>query len=167
MATVKVNIKDWPKYLAAMGEKAHTAMRSGIISGVHRCIPLMQRRTEQAPPASDHGAIGAFNTGNYRRRWRVSMLEHGASIGNDSPYASIIDGGRRPGGGVRIDAIEQWARRRLGLSAKEAKKAAFPIARAIKRRGLKPRRVMSGGIDEMTDVVVLEANRALAMALGE
>lgn len=160
-ATVKVALKDWPAYVRKLGERANVAMKRGIVAGVHRCIPLLQRRTEQAVPASANGGPGAFNTGAYRGGWRVRDLERGAAVYNTKPYAGIIDGGRRPGRFPPLQAIRRWAQRRLGLADEEARQAAYPIARAIARRGLRPRAVLSGATQEMTNLVTVEANREL------
>lgn len=165
MATVKIAIKNWPSYVAQLGERAHRAVDRGILSGAHECVQLMQRRTEHAVPASENGAEGAFNTGNYRRRWRVAAIPRGARLYNDAPYSSVIDAGRRAGKRPPAKEIARWARRRLGLDEKEARAAGFLIARAIGKRGLRPRRVMSGALDEMTRIVVRAAERELQLEL--
>lgn len=166
MSAHKIDIKDWPAYVTKLGDRARTALQRGLVSGAQRCIPLMQKRTEQAPPASDGGRPGAFNTGNYRRHWKVKNVPRGVAVYNDAGYAGVIDGGRRPGRMPNLGAIEAWAKRRLGLSDKEAKKAAFPIARAIKKRGLKPRQVLSGATQQLADVIQQEVMRELKAELA-
>lgn len=158
---MKIQLKDWPRYMAQLGGRFKPAVQRGLMSGAMRCVPLMQKRTENAVPASDHGSVGAFNTGEYRGNWRVSAIENGARIYNPTKQAGIIDGGRRPGALPPLDAIEKWARRRLGLGEKEAKVAAYPIAKAIAARGLRPRNVMSGATDEMKRIVEEECRREL------
>lgn len=154
MARVRVAIKDWPRLIARIGDRARQAVRQGVVDGAWRCVPLLQQRTEQAPPASAHGAPGAFNTGEYRAHWSVRPIQDGAAVFNDRGYAPVIDGGRRAGAPMPPKrAIEQWAMRRLGLSGAEARQAAYPIARAIARRGLRPRRVLSGALQQMQQLV--------------
>lgn len=167
MSTHKLSIKDWPTYVARLGERAHAALQRGILSGALRCIPLMQKRTEQAVPASQSGRAGAFNTGNYRRRWKVRSVTNGAAIYNDATYAGVIDSGRRPGTMPNLGAIEAWAKRRLGLSDKEAKSAAYPIARAIKARGLKPRNVLSGATQQLAELIQKEVIRELQREMAK
>lgn len=167
MAVVKISMAQWPAYLRKLGERSRAAAMRGVVSGAQRCIPILQQRTEKAPPASPKGSVGAFNTGNYRGRWRVRTLENGAAVFNDASYAGIIDEGRRPFKDMPpLRVIQRWAQRRLGLSEKEAKKAAFPIAAAIQARGLDARRVLSGATDELKKVVIEEIERELKAELN-
>lgn len=165
MSNVKLKIDGWVGYLRQLGDRAHVALQRGIVSGANRCIPLLQRRAETAPAASEHGGTGAVNTGDYRRRFRIRILERGAAVFNDHPAAGVIDRGRRVGVFPPLRAIKLWAQRRLGLDAKEAAAAAYPIARAIARRGLRPRNVQGGATAEMAAVVTEEAQRELAEEL--
>lgn len=157
----KVSLKEWPAYVERLGERSREAVKRGLLSGALRCIPLLQQRTEKAVPASQHGRTGAFNTGRYRRDWRAKKTANGSVVYNAAPYAGTIEKGRRPGAMPPLGAIEEWARRRLQLSAKEAKQAAYPIARAIKRRGLRGRNVMGGVRDDMAELVKQEVLREL------
>ena len=54
------------------------------------------------------------------------------------PYAIVqMETGRRAGAPFPpLDAIALWAQRKLGLPEAQAKRAAYPIARAIAQRGL-------------------------------
>lgn len=166
MATHVLDIKQWPAFLKKLGLRAHDARMRGVLSGAQRGVQLMQRRTETAVPASARGGVGAFNTGNYRGRWRSRPLSNGAMIYNDSNYAGIIDEGRRVGGRmVPLIVIQRWAQRRLQMSVKEAKRAAWPMAKAIQKRGLRPRRVMSGAIDQLKQIMRDEIARELRAEL--
>lgn len=169
MASVRISAKDWPGFLSALGNRAQAAVMRGVVSGAARCVPYMVKRTDEAQPASVNGARGAVNTGEFRRRWRSRARPDGSEVRNDAPYSPIIDGGRRPGSKMMpLHEARAWARRRLGLSESEAKKAAFPIARAIARRGLAPRRVMSAdeAVDRMAKLVRDEVLRELREELG-
>lgn len=66
-----------------------------------------------------------------------------------------------------LGAIEAWAKRRLGLSDKEAKSAAYPIARAIKARGLKPRNVLSGATQQLAELIQKEVIRELQREMAK
>ena len=167
MAGQKIKIEHWGVYLGILGQRAHAAAERGILAGAQRCVQVMQRRTETAVPASANGSEGAINTGGYRRQWRVAKIARGARLYNENPAASTIEGGRRAGGRMPpLREVERWARRRMGLSADEARRAAYPIARAIARRGLRPRRVMTGALREMAGIVTAEAQHELQRALG-
>jgi len=169
MPGVVIKANEFPRYLRSLGARAKAAMQRGIVSGAARCVPLMVKRTDEAEPASDHGATGAVNTGNFRMRWRSRARQDGAEVFNDASYGPTIDKGRRVGRRLPpTAAIRAWARRRLGLSESEAKKAAYPIARAIARRGLRARGVMSAvsAIEQMTRTVRDEVARELKTELS-
>jgi hypothetical protein len=71
------------------------------------------------------------DTGRFRNAWKASPLKNGAMLSNDTPYAAVIEAGRRPGARMPpLGPIEAWARR---------KKISIPpivIARAIAARGI-------------------------------
>jgi hypothetical protein len=120
-----------------------------------RCIGIMQRRTDFAPPASDHGTVGAVDTGIYKASWQSAAIPNGASVFNSRGYSAVIDYGRRAAavGKEGIKNLEGWAKRKLGLSGDAAKSAAYAIAKTLQKRPLRAREVMSGGVDEMTKAV--------------
>ena len=59
------------------------------------------------------------------------------------PYGIVIEKGRRPSSDPKttppVDAIQLWVTRKLGLSGKEARSAAFAIAKSIAKKGFSPR----------------------------
>lgn len=127
--------------------RRNTFVRLGQV--VERVKHIVTVETANAPPASANGGIGAVDTGKYLRSWKVNRVTldkiRGVLITNSAEYMAVIERGR--GLGKRpppTDVIARWAQRRLGLPYKEAKRAAWPIARAIGRRGLYARRVMTG-----------------------
>jgi len=160
MATVTIDMSasEWVGYVKKLGERLYPAAVRGVRAGALRCIPIMQTRTDFAPPASDHGSVGAFDTGLYKAAWQSSSLANGASVFNSRPYAAVIDYGRRAAAVSRagIQNLEQWVHRKLNLSGDAAKAAAFAIAKTLEKRPLRAREVMSGGTDEMTDAVQAE-----------
>lgn len=167
MADVHIPLVGLGGYFRRLGAAMTPAVVRGVQSGALACVPLLHNATRRAPPASPYGARGAFNTGEYLRAWRVSNLADGARVYNDRSYAAVVEWGRRRGGPMPPrEAIRRWAQRRLGLSVVEARAAAWPIARAIARRGLRGRRVMEDQTARMTRVVMREARRELREALA-
>jgi len=168
--TIVIDARDYEAWLLKLAqEKIPEAMERGAVSGAARCIPLLHTATDTAPPAnpSGKGSGGAFSSGKYKSMWRSRPIRGGAQVFNDASYAAVIEEGRRPGAKgppFTPDVIAGWAQRRLGLSAKEAKNAAFAIRRAIKVRGLRARKVLTTSIPKMTDVVLEEIVRELERA---
>lgn len=163
--TVKVDVRDLGKLMEKRAKAFPAALRKGLLAGVMRSLPIIQQAVREAPPANPQGigSGGAVNTGNYLQAWRAEATSHGARLTNlASPYNAIIEHGRRAGSKApRTNMIAIWAQRRLGLSPEEAKRAAWPIAQAIKRRGLVPRRVAEGALDSIIAVVRDETRKAL------
>jgi len=169
MATVQVTITpaDFAKYMERLGAGFYPAAIRGIRSGAMRAIPVLQRRTQDAPPASANGSVGAFNTGMYKASWRTSNIDNGVSVSNIQPYAAVIEGGRRPSPVSRegIKNLQVWAQRKLGLSAEEAKSAAFAIAKTLQKKPLRARNVMGGGVEEISDLIFEEIDHEIERAL--
>lgn len=90
------------------------------------------------------GVVSSFRTdrGELKRGMAVEAPRmegttmRGAVL-NRAPHALVAHEGRRPRKAMPPrSVIAEWAQRKLGLSSEEAKRAAFPIARAIGRRGV-------------------------------
>jgi hypothetical protein len=156
MTTVVITPKQYEMYMARLGKEYMPTIRKGILSGAMRSIGIVQRKTRDA---------GAVNTGSYLQKWRAERTENGALVSNDAPYSGVIENGRRPGTMPPSKAIALWAQRKLGLDAQEAKKASFMIARAIARRGLKARNVLSSAVPEITESVLAEVDREMEASL--
>ena len=60
-------------------------------------------------------------------------------VGTPSPYAPVIEDGRKPGKGVSKagqEALALWAVGKLGVTPKKARSVAFLVSRKIKARGI-------------------------------
>lgn len=162
----ELTLDQFKRYLHGLPEALEKAAVRGIRTGAARAVDIARQAGDEAPPASDHGSKGAFDTGKYRRGWRARHIEGGAEVGNYSGHADIIERGRqkrskRP----PLAVIARWAERRLGLSKRDAKLAAFPIARAIDFRGLLGRFPLKRATPEIIRVVMEEVRRAVGEAL--
>lgn len=74
-------------------------------------------------------------------------------VGTPSPYAPVIEGGRKPGKGVGElgrQAIALWAEKKLGVAAKDALGVAFLVSRKIKREGIEAKRPIGKVVDRST-----------------
>lgn len=164
---IRISIKDLPRQLWGIADAVKPAMKRGALSAVMRMIPVMQERAQFAPPANPAGIgnTGAIDTGAYRAGFRGKATDRGASLYNMRKYAPVIDMGRRPGTMPNTRAIARWAERKLGLDPIAARTAGFLIGRAIKRRGLLPRRVMTGNIDYLVQIFREEVHHEIRAAI--
>lgn len=174
--TVTVGLPQLPELMRRLGVRSEAALSRGIQSAAMRALPIMEQAVRTAPPAnpSGKGVGGAVNTGSFLRSWKATTHRTATSIGLliqsvGMPYAGVIEYGRRAGSRMPpVEPIARWAQRRLGLPYKEAKQAAFAIRRSIKRRGLKPRHVLTSEATERKLVSAFqeEVLRELVLAIG-
>ena len=163
MADVKFTLDEWKDQILKLDFEE--AAKRGFLSARHRSIVVLQRATDNAPPASPRGARGARHTGRYRRSWKVETHPRGITIFNDAPYAPIIEDGRRKGSMPPTKPLVKWAKQRIGLSHKEAQWAAFAIALAIKKRGLKPRKVLKDSLPKIKRLMLDEVEHEIGVEL--
>ena len=149
MRRITVPFASLPGMFRKYGTVSRQTTNKRLLQVVAQVKTIVEQQTDKAPRASANGSAGAVDTGNYKRSWKVSRATidniRGVLITNSAAYMAVIERGR--GLGKRApprDVIARWAQRRLGLPYKEAQRAAWPIARAIARRGLYARRVMTG-----------------------
>lgn len=141
----EVAIKNLGYYIRQAGSKARAAVKRGLHVGGLHAVAVMQKRTVD---------LGVFNLGEYKRGWKFSVQDGHLFVFNNTPQAPIIEEGRRKGARMPPrGAIEKWARRKLQLSPKKAKAAAFPIARAIAMKGIKGKHVLRDAIPMLTKLV--------------
>lgn len=162
---VRIDIVDFPAMIRQHGTRLLRGVRRGLLSAANAALPIVQQATREAPPAnpSGVGSGGAVNTGAYLQRWKAGPTPEGARVYNAAPHAAIVEYGRRPGRFPPLRVIAQWAMRRMGKTADEAKRAAWPIARAIAQRGLLPRRVLTGVLPKIAEVARREVSAELAV----
>jgi hypothetical protein len=145
MAVLRVDAREFALYHHRLAQQHRPVLLRGIRAGAQRVVSYMIERTRKAPPANPGGigGGGAVNTGEFVRRWKAHPLSDGAVVTNDDPKGPVIEHGRRAGKAPPLEMIATWALRRLGLSEEESKRVAFPIAMAIRRRGLLGRKIMT------------------------
>ncbi|MEY2668555.1 MAG: hypothetical protein RJA59_1193, partial [Pseudomonadota bacterium] len=88
-------------------------------------------------------AEGLVDLGGYKRGFRVAETRTGPELRNDTPYAAVLEHGRRPmRPGPPVAPIREWAARKLGLSGPELDRVAWAVRNAIHKRGTRPYKVM-------------------------
>jgi hypothetical protein len=145
--TVKIPIRDLPKYMRELGESFGPSLLAGLTAAAVRA---------EATLVSEGDRKGVVNTFVYRAGWthgtamRLGNASASVRVFNTAPYSGVIELGRRAGRkmpwvrDVPLEAqpIYMWCISKLGMTADEAKKAARPIAWSIKRKGIKGRYVV-------------------------
>lgn len=154
LATYVRKFSRWPR----MNERA--AYRS-LLEVAEMAKLTMESATRAAPPASANGSTGAIATGKYLRAWRTKRMRRANSIGvlisNSTKQAWFVEFGRFPSHKKPpLSAIAKWAQVKFGMSYKEAKRVAWPIANAIAKRGLKARHVLTSDRTKMTLAFYME-----------
>jgi len=145
MPTMKLTgaefVKRWKGIAAG---RANAAVFRGMVAGAQRAVSILQTATTQAR---------AIDTGAYRQAWRATISGQNVSVSNGRPYAGVIEYGRRPESRrPPSDVIARWAQRKLGLTRVEAQRAAFPIARAIARRGIRGKFIARSSAEQVMKV---------------
>lgn len=89
---------------------------------------------------------GSVVTGNLRASGKVQNVDDKtldvgffSSDARDKGYASYVEHGRKPGKMPPPDILEAWAYKKFRLSHKEARSAAWALARSIAKKGTKAR----------------------------
>ena len=98
-------------------------LRQGDTRVVDQAVAVIRKTVKLAGPRAVQAEIEAISgrrpvdRGTYRRSFRFEDITGGAVAYNFSPYASIIERGRRPGGKMPpVDLIAEWVRRkRIGV----------------------------------------------------
>ena len=155
------------EYLHRLPKKMEEAAMVGLERAAARAIPILVRSADSAVPASDNGKRGARDTGHYRKLFKwVRTSRRVVTLYNLAGYAGVIERGRRKGRKMPpLAAIARWAERRLGLDADEAKRAAYPIAIAISKRGLRPRKVIESQRERLKKIARQEVSKSIRGAM--
>ena len=112
------------------------------------CFKAMQRASLDiiADAKSNLRANGSVVTGNLRASGKVQKVdEKTLDVGffssdvENKGYASYVEYGRKPGKMPPPDILEAWAYKKFRLSHKDARSAAWALARSIAKKGTKAR----------------------------
>jgi hypothetical protein len=166
---VKIDMKQFVEQTKRMAEELIPTAVEGAYLAALRGVGIMQRRTREAPPANPagKGSGGAVNLGDLLRGWKAEQLSDGARVYNIMGHAPVVEHGRRANKKPPpSDVIARWLQRRLGMSEDEARSIAFPVARAIGKRGLKGRKIAEGGQEEIAEIALEEIERTIRDKFG-
>ena len=112
------------------------------------CFKAMQSASLDiiADAKSNLRVNGSVVTGNLRASGKVQKVDDKtldvgffSSDVKDKGYASYVEYGRKPGKMPPPDILEAWAYKKFRLSHKDARSAAWALARSIAKKGTKAR----------------------------
>jgi hypothetical protein len=116
------------------GERMEQLILDNLLFTQARGVELLAEETRRQ---------GIHDRGTFKRGWRAKRVGMRVEFYNAAKHARWVLEGRSPGARPPpSDVIAAWLRRR-GYSRKEASRMAFVVARAIGRRGIKPRPVLA------------------------
>lgn len=151
---VTIPIRDLPKYMQELGDSFGPAILAGLTSAASLSVSRLVAETDRKR---------VLDKGRYKAAWAFSRamstgpMSAKIRVYNDAPYSGVMELGRRAGRKlpwlrdkpVQEQPLYLWAKSKLGLSDEEAARAAWPLAWAIKRKGIRGRRVMADILDEL------------------
>jgi len=162
-----------PKDLGKFEQRlVRSQLRKAIVEGqlvaAMETLALLKEKTMSAPPASPNGGEGAYDLGAFYKGWQVSHRGRIVRVENVAPHAVYVERGRRKNRTPPpVSAIIGWVRRKLALTGKSARTAAFLIARAIGRRGLRGRKLIATNLPAIDRIHTRAVRAALQRALKE
>lgn len=136
--TVRIPVERFGKYFEAFGKAATRSMFTKSIPAASQSVrQLLETETIKR---------GIFYKKRFARGWRVRkgmVSGMSATVYNKQPYAIVIEKGRRAGRRPPPSRVLiPWVMDKLGVSAKDAPRVAFLVARAIGLRGIPARPIL-------------------------
>jgi hypothetical protein len=109
--------------------------------------------------------------GIYKNSWQHRRRHDGGELRNDTPYAAVIEWGRRPKRpGPPFDPIFEWVQRKLvgrgEVAPEDAVATASMIAASIHHKGTKPRFVLRDTVRIMRKRFPKEIRRQIRRRKG-
>jgi hypothetical protein len=149
VANYSVTLKDLPAVLLAKPKQLQaTIVKALRLSAKTEALRLVQEEVSAAQPMP-------VDRGTYRRMWQARDIDEGVMVFNPTPYAAVIEHGRRPGGRQPpIKPLQSWVLRKglvksikgKGNREKAAKGIAFAIARKIAKDGQPARHILAKAV---------------------
>jgi len=164
MGTIKLDARQYANWIDQMAADFPQVMKTAAVSGAMAALPELHLATDKSPPPSGVGDPGAFFIGTYKRAWKAGQHPEGAWIYNSTPYAAVIEHGRRAGKMPPWRALVAWCKRKA--KAEDPERMARALAFAMKRRPTKGRHVMGGALPQIMQRFEAEVRRVLARRYG-
>lgn len=125
MTVIHVNALQLPAVLEAHAKKLPQAFQVACVLAAERGRSYLVR---QSP----------VDLGQFKNSWKVKHGSNGPVIVNDAPHAGIIENGARPHPVSRegIEALTQWAKRKLLMGARMSRKKYLASGRKLSKAAL-------------------------------
>lgn len=150
MPEVVLTINNLPNALRRHFAKRVQDLQAAALDVAHRGVAEGVRLTNEE---------ALVHTGAFKRGWTVA---DGPTVRNDTPYAAVLEHGRRPNRpGPPIAPIREWVRLKLGKTGPEGERIAWAIRNSIHRKGSRPRKLMFRVFQKMKPWFRAEVERRL------
>jgi len=151
--SIVIEASEFARVLEQRLRNDHAHLRLVALEVATRGEAEAVRRTDEA---------GLVDEGTFKRGWSSRRTNGGAELGNEVPWAGVIEYGRRPGRpGPPLEPIREWVLRKLvpngAVALEDAENAAFMIRLAIHHRGTPPRHILLGIMRDLNGGVREEA----------
>lgn len=153
-----VDISQFSKLYVNVGRGAPFAVERGLRRAGRMTVQRLKARTLQ---------LRKVDLRQVLEGWRWSLVKQGSTlrldVGNAASHAVYVEFGRRPGRPPPSQALEGWARRKLGNA-----RLAFVVARAIGRRGIAKTPLLTDPAfaRRMREAVSTEVHKEMGMLWG-
>ena len=145
----------YAQHMASLPRKMQRAVKMSLYSSALQGVALVRESARQK---------GVLDQGHYIRAWQAGKTQLGAELFNTEPYSDVIELGRRPGSFPPVDPLVGWVERNLSIGPGESvEQVAFLVARAIYRRGLPARHVLTDIVPKLAKI----ATDAVAQAMAD
>ena len=167
---VKIPIRNLPKYMAELREGFGPALLAGLTSAAARSVSRLVQETDRKGVVNTRRLVNSWSFSPAYSTGKASAV---IRVFNDAPYSGVMELGRRAGRKMpwlRAKPVEEqpiylWCISKLGMTEEDAKKAAWPIAHSIKRKGIKGRRIMADILRELGQLGAREVSSELDRAV--
>jgi hypothetical protein len=149
------------KYEAKLARELPKSLKRAREKAARKAIATIQARIHTMP-------MPPIDRKRYLNGWQVSSPRWGSiAIQNVTPYAQVIETGRRRGARMPpIRAIEGWVIRKLGVKKIHARGVAIAVAKSISRRGIRGRHVLLAAMPTISNIYLAETQSRFERLLG-
>ncbi|MEE9274872.1 MAG: hypothetical protein V3V62_06155 [bacterium] len=134
--------------LAGPGAKPAEEVLQAAREAVGDVTAILEAAVRRAAPEGATGALRGSIVAEVRGR---SLEDLRGAVAVTAPHAAAVERGR-PAGSMPPwragSALHLWVRRTLGVGGEDDERVSFLVARAIARRGTRPRRFFEGAVRE-------------------